>query len=228
MLDTSRHKELFNPENFKLPITIIGAGATGSWLTLMLAKLGITDITVWDFDIVEEHNIANQAYRTTNFSSNEETDIKRDKVKALGEIVYETIGDFIIKEIPKKFTNQRLHGIVFLMVDSMAERKRIWENSIKLKPAVQLLIEPRMGLDLGRIYNVNPCDPKHIKEYENTYYTDDETELSACGNSKTVITTATTIAAWCARQLINFHAKEELDNEILIDVKYNNIISGKW
>ena len=59
-LDISRHKELFNPYYFNTPVTIIGAGATGSWLALMLAKLGIQDITVYDFDVVEEHNVPNQ------------------------------------------------------------------------------------------------------------------------------------------------------------------------
>ena len=62
MIDVSRHRELFNPENFNTPIHIIGVGATGSWLALGLAKLGLSNITVWDFDSIEEHNIANQAY----------------------------------------------------------------------------------------------------------------------------------------------------------------------
>ena len=53
-LDIRRHMELFNPEKFTLPVHIIGAGATGSWLALSLAKLGITNITVWDFDVVAD------------------------------------------------------------------------------------------------------------------------------------------------------------------------------
>ena len=81
-LNISRHMELFNPYEFKTPITIIGAGATGSWLALALAKLGVEDITVWDFDIVEEHNIPNQAFGIQNIGFPKVTalqgNIKRD------------------------------------------------------------------------------------------------------------------------------------------------------
>jgi len=219
MIDVSRHRELFNPENFNIPINIIGAGATGSWLALGLAKLGLSNITVWDFDSIEEHNIANQAYNVGS--------VGQKKVTALANMIKEATGTSINIH-PVKFTNQRLSGIIFLMVDTMKARKEIWDNCIKMKPAVKLLVEPRMGLDVGRIYNVNPCNLNHIKEYENTYYDDDVAEVSACGNSMTVISTALGIASWCIRQLINYDNDVDLDNEILIDFKYNNIVTTKW
>ncbi|TCX53795.1 ThiF family adenylyltransferase [Dehalobacter sp. 14DCB1] len=218
-LDIRRHMELFDPYYFEHPVTIIGAGATGSWLALALAKLGIEDITVYDFDVVEEHNVPNQAYGIG--------DITYPKVISLYKEIANSTG-ISIKARNETFTDQRLSGIVFLMVDSMAARKQIWEDAIKMKTQIALLVEPRMGLDMGRIYNVEPTNLTHIKKYEETYYTDDEAEVSACGASMTVITTAMSVAAYCARQLINFHNKVELDNEILIDLKYNNIITGRW
>lgn len=219
MIDISRHRELFNAEEFHTPITVIGAGATGSWVALALAKLGIENITIYDFDIVEEHNIANQAYALY--------DVGDTKVKALYYQI-KNITEAQIKIHEEKFTDQRLSGIIFLMVDSMEQRKLIWENAIKMKPAVQLLIEPRMGLDVGRVYNVEPTNLTHIKKYENTYYSDEEAEVSACGSSMSVITSALTIASWCVRQVINWHNNIDLDNEILLDFKYNHIITNKW
>ena len=218
-LDISRHRELFDSDSFNTPITIIGAGSTGSWLAIALAKLGIEDITVYDFDVVEEHNVPNQAFGVH--------DVGQPKVEALASLIsHET--DTSIKIKNQRFTNQRVAGIVFLMVDSMKARKEIFEASIKMKSAVKLLIEPRMGLDVGRVYNVDPMNLTHIKKYEETYYSDDVAEVSACGASMTVISSALGIASWCTRQLINFHNKEELDNEILIDFKYNNIITSRW
>ncbi len=219
MIDVSRHRELFNPENFNIPINIIGVGATGSWLALGLAKLGLSNITVWDFDSIEEHNIANQAYNVGS--------VGQKKVAALANMIIEATGTSINIH-PVKFINQRLSGIVFLMVDTMKTRKEIWDNCIKMKPAVKLLVEPRMGLDIGRVYNVNPCNLNHIKEYENTYYDDDVAEVSACGNSMTVISTSLGIASWCIRQLINYSNDVDLDNEILIDFKFNNIVATRW
>lgn len=220
MLDVRRHIELFDPSTFNKPVTVIGAGATGSWLVMMLAKLGITNITVYDFDVVEEHNVPNQFYGIA--------DVGTPKTLALKINVFEMTGTDITTQTVH-FDRQRVAGIVFLMVDSMAMRNSIWQSSIKLKPSVELLIEPRMGLDLGRVYVVNPTDLNHVKQYENTYYSDEESEVSACGSSQSVITTAVTVASWCARQLINFHTlKEEIDNEIVIDLKYNNIMTTRW
>ena len=236
MIDITRHIELFDATTFNTPVHIIGVGATGSWLALFLAKLGITDITVWDYDIVEEHNIANQLfdmeYQTEPSEENKYTGISSDigaqKVYATYRKVFDATGTGI-KTKNEKFTNQRLSGYVFLMVDSMAERKKIWEKAIKMKPYITHLIEPRMGLDLGRIYNVNPTSLLHISKYEETFYGDENAEVSACGASMTVITTAVLIASHCARQLINhFNNKEPLDNEILIDVAFNNIVTETW
>ena len=220
-LDVSRHKELFNPYYFDLPVTIIGAGALGSWLALALTKLGIKDITVWDFDTVEEHNIPNQAFN--------KHDVGYPKAEVIGEIINANTGQEInVKN--QQFDNQRLAGIVFLMVDSMETRWHIWEKSIKMKSAVKLLVEARMGFDIGRIYNVEPMNLDHIKQYEDTFsYSDEEAEVSACGNSMTVVSTALGITSWCARQLINWHNEDvELDNEILIDFKNNNLITTRW
>ena len=218
-LDLIRHLELFDPHYFNLPVTIIGAGATGSWLALSLARLGIEDITVWDFDIIESHNIPNQAFGINH--------IGMSKVAALEAMVLRETG-IDIKIHNAKYIDQRLNGIVFLMVDSMSERKRIWETSIKMKPTVKLLIEPRMGMDMGRVYNVDPTNLTHIKKYEDSYYSDDDAEVSACGASMSVISSSLAITSWCTRQLINFHNDVELDNEILIDFMYNNIIAERW
>lgn len=235
-LDISRHMQLFDPNKFEHGVTIIGAGATGSWLALALAKLGITDITVYDYDVVEEHNIPNQVYFQFGYHQHglapatltpELGDVGKQKVVALQEMIEMATGASItIKN--EKFTDQRLSGVVFLMVDSMEQRKLIWEKAIKLKPNVKLLVEPRMGLDVGRVYNVEPMNMTHIKEYEDTYYGDDVAEVSACGASQTVITTAMSVASWCARQLINFHNDVELDNEILLDFAYNNVFTKRW
>jgi molybdopterin/thiamine biosynthesis adenylyltransferase len=219
LLDTRRHMELFDADKFDTPITVIGAGASASWLVSMLARLGITDITVWDFDKVEEHNVPNQAFGIKQ--------VGMYKVDALKENILRDTG-LEIKTVCDKFTNQRLAGYVFCMIDTMSGRKEIWEKSVKMKSAIKLYIEPRMGLDVGRVYNVEPMNLTHIKAYEDTFYTDKEAEVSACGTSMSVVTTATSIAAWCVRQLINNEAKEELDNEILIDFKYNNLIVSRW
>ena len=43
-------------------ITIIGAGAVGGWTSLALAKMGFSNITVFDYDVVEVENLNCQLY----------------------------------------------------------------------------------------------------------------------------------------------------------------------
>jgi sulfur carrier protein ThiS adenylyltransferase len=216
MIDISRHRELIDTEQVKTPIHVIGVGATGSYVAYALAKLGLTDITVYDFDKVEEHNIANQLFGIA--------DVGAYKVDALQAIILRDTG-ITIKTSKERVTNQMFVGFVFVMVDSMASRKEIYLNCIKLKPMVVHAVEPRMGLDMCRIYNIRPLSVKHHKRYEDTLYSDDVvSELSACGNSMTVITSSLMVAGYCVRQFINQQTGVELDSEILFDYKFNNLI----
>lgn len=218
-MDLRRHVELFDPEEFTTPITILGAGATGSFVAYQLAKLGIEDITVYDFDKIEPHNIPNQLFGIN--------DVGEMKVDALRERIYRDTG-IQIKVVADKFTTQRLSGVVIMQVDSMKERERIFNQHIYLKPNINLMIESRMGLDMGRVYNINPIDLKSSKRYQESLYGDEDSEVSACGASMTVITSAINIASMVVRQVINWHNKEELDSEIMIDYIYNQIVSNKY
>ena len=169
-VNISRHIELFNPSEFKESIHIIGAGATGSFLALSLAKLGLTDISVYDFDVVEEHNIANQLYSIDH--------IGMFKVDALKEFIKSSTGTDI-KTYNEKVENKVFTGVVFMMIDTMSGRKEIYNSSIKFKPSVKLMIEPRMGLSMARIYNITPMNLNVLKKYEETLYSDEVAEVSA-------------------------------------------------
>ena len=216
-MDLRRHMELFNPEEFKTPVTIIGAGATGSFVAYQLAKMGIEDITVYDFDKVEPHNVPNQLFGLK--------DVGMQKVVALAGKIFDDTG-IAINIHDEKFTTQRLAGVVIMQVDSMSERSRIFNQHIFMKPQVKHVIDSRMGLDMGRIYNINPVDMKESKRYQDSLYGDEESEVSACGASMTVITSAMNIASIVARQVINWHNEVDLNNEIMVDYLYNQIITN--
>ena len=219
-LDVNRHMALFDPYKFgNKKVHIIGAGATGSWLTLQLAKLGISNIHVYDFDVVEMHNVPNQLFGLQH--------VGMKKVEALKEII-QAYTALEIQAHDEEVSSKRFDGYVFVMVDSMEARKNIFEQSIKMKTAIDLMVEPRMGLNEARVYNVLPLDLSHVKAWESNWYPDSEAEVSACGNSQSVITTALLTASICARQLINHFNGEKLHNEILVDCIYNAIYPTKW
>lgn len=139
-----------------LPVTIIGAGGIGSPTALTLARMGVERITVYDFDTVEDHNLATQSYRLK--------DIGRKKVEALAEIVAEATGTAITAKA-ERWVAQPLRGVVIAAVDSIEVRKEIWA-AVKERPAVRLFIEGRMGGEHYHVFGVRPCDPAHIRRYE--------------------------------------------------------------
>ena len=220
-LDYIRHIEVIDPQTFKTPVHVIGAGATGSWLVLMLAKLGIQDINVWDFDVIEGHNIPNQMFSPEQ--------IGKSKVEAIHNIALSFANNDVKIHKQKVDGSQRLAGIVFMLTDTMESRKEIYEKAIKFNPAVKLLIETRMDFNGGRIYTINPSNINHIKEYEKEFYTDEETVApSACGASTTIVATAIDISAHAVWNLINWHNEDENYNEILLDIQNKNILTRNF
>lgn len=218
-IDTTRHVDVFSPDAFgKRRIDVIGAGASGSRIVLALAKLGLENIHVFDFDIVEAHNIANQVFS--------QADIGRPKVEALRDIVKAHTGLEITIYNERVDGSQKLGDVVFLLTDTMSSRKEIWQKAIRFKVATKLMIETRMGVDQGRVYVVNPTRMAQVKGWEETLYDDDVAEVSACGSTISVGPTAEFLSGLAVWQLIRWlnietgrtvdgGVSDTLDHEIL-------------
>jgi predicted ThiF/HesA family dinucleotide-utilizing enzyme len=156
-----------------MPITVIGVGAVGSYAVLQLAKQGYRDITAWDFDTVENHNLPNQLYGPQ--------DVGLLKVEALRRRVLDATG-IAIKAVPERFEGGELSGAILTFVDTMHGRRQIWEKSACGRTAVRLYVEARMGISHGIIYSVDPTNDRHRERYEKTLYADDQADESACSN----------------------------------------------
>ena len=200
MVEILRHSEIFNPDalnDSKTAFHIVGCGATGSKVARALADFGIEHVELWDFDIVESHNIANQEFRNK--------DIGKTKVSALAEIIKEKTGYNYIQH-NDKVVDQRLDGYVFLLTDTMASRKEIFENCLKYKPNVKGVIETRMASDAGRIYTFSPLLPKHNEKWlKASDYGDDVAEVSHCGASISVGITASILANMAVWQFVKYY-----------------------
>ena len=215
--DFSRQANILNPEEFNRPIHIIGAGATGSWVAFTLAKMGLNNITVYDFDEVGMHNLPNQMFGLN--------DIDKNKALSIRNIIRRFTGFNIKAKTQKVEGYQPLQGIVFMLTDTMKSRKDIYNMSIKNNPNIDLLIETRMDLRGGRIYAIDPKNRYMCKQYEGTFYSDDEAEVSACGISQTVLPTALAITSHAIWKLLNYINGEPLFNETIIDLPNEIIFS---
>lgn len=205
--DYWRQLDVFNPAKFNDPVHVIGAGATGSHIIYNNAKMGVPRQTVWDFDSVEVHNLPNQMYG--------KEEVGMLKVDAAKKIVTRDCGTTIVPMSVSVDGTQKLSGIVFLCTDTMASRKEIWEKSLKYNLNVKLVIETRLGAELGYIYAVRPCNPTDVREYEATFYSDDEAEQSPC-TYRAITTVVSVVAGAASHKLVKFAAGEDIASVVKI------------
>lgn len=195
------------PEDFSYPIHVIGTGSVGSHIVLMLAKLGFLDISVYDFDTVEAHNVRNQVYGLK--------DIGRMKVEALSDFIRQNTG-VEIKTNHERFADERLSGVVFLAVDTMHARKQIWEASIRKNFDTRLLIEIRMSKESGTIFAIRPNVKDEVARYEQSFYDDSEVFAEKACAMRGTAPMASSIANHAVFQLLNFMNLHEFPNEVII------------
>lgn len=141
-----RQIDIVNYEELSIPIHLIGCGGIGSWTALTLAKMGCSNIHVYDDDEVEEHNVASQ------FFSDDQLEMLKTDALAVNV---------------EKFTNMKLHlhineeekdineGLVILAVDSLDARRELSEI---FKEKNIFIIDGRMGGLQAEIYCRNSKD----------------------------------------------------------------------
>ena len=112
----ARQLDIVDLEKLKFPIHIIGCGGIGSWTTLLLAKMGCSNITIYDDDLVEEHNIASQFFREEDLGKNKCIATQQNVSMFSGYNV--NIGE---QEDEEKISE----GLVIFAVDSAEERIRL-------------------------------------------------------------------------------------------------------
>jgi len=188
-MNFQRQERIFNPEEQKTKLIVVGCGSVGSFTILNLCKLGFNNIVAIDFDKVSVENIPNQFYRIK--------DVDRFKTEALKEIVKE-FTDTDISVVTKKIDDDYplpelasidMNTIVIFALDSLEARKIIYEQ-IKEYPIK--LIDMGMGGEQYNIYVVNLNSEQEKREYEKTF-SYEESNLP-CGE-KSIIYTILSIAS---------------------------------
>jgi molybdopterin/thiamine biosynthesis adenylyltransferase len=197
-MDFTRQATLCDPNAYHTKeVTIIGAGGIGAATTLAMAKCGFESIIVYDFDVLDRVNGPNQMLPLSR-SDRLKDDLfyGAHKVHALAQLVYDMTLT-IIKPETERYVDQSLSEIVISAVDSMDARKLIWESA-KKDPAVNLLIDGRMGRESLAIYVVDLLDESTWKAYEESLHTDVEAIQIPCTEKATIFTNLQ-IASWITK-----------------------------
>ena len=159
----SRQLGLAHPARLQMPIAMVGAGAVGSWTALALARLGCGNLTVMDFDTVEEHNVGPQIYMPQ--------DIGRKKVDALKDRLAFLTPEKITT-VDGTYEGGQLNGdILIAALDTMAGRKAMFEEHRGMN---KWLIDSRMGGNEIHIYTVKLDNVGDVAAYEETLFSDED------------------------------------------------------
>lgn len=215
MLDLSKTYEFFQPEKVGARIHIVGCGSVGSTIAENLVRCGVTELTLWDFDKVEPHNLANQMFR--------QQDIGKTKVEALFDILKDINPEVAstIELKPDGWKGKLMSGYIFLCVDSIELRREIVEKHMD-SPYVKAVFDFRTLLEGAQHYAADWRDLKmkqDILKSMNFSHEEakEETPVSACGVTLGVATTVRLICALGVNNFINFVKGNGVKKLIIID-----------
>src|SRR5688572_8849820 len=103
-----------------LHVTVIGVGAIGRQVSIQLAALGVSRLTLIDFDTVEVTNVVTQGYL--------ESDVGLAKVEATARILRQIHSAIELTLVEDRFRPHFGVGdCVFCCVDSISARAAIWK-----------------------------------------------------------------------------------------------------
>lgn len=210
-----RQTGFLSTDRLSTKLNIIGAGAIGSFTALTLSKMGFNDISVWDADKVESHNLPNQFYR--------ESDIGKPKVIALKEIIKSFTGTEV-KAYQEMYKAQSISGITISGVDSMDARMEVWRK-IKFNMRVPLYLDARMGGEVMMLIALNPCDINDIKRYEASLYTSKEAVKIRC-TQQAIIYTLLHISGYIANTVKRYVMNETYDKGIIFDTNTGMVMKN--
>jgi len=202
-----RQQDLLPPDRIgSLTITLIGAGAIGSAVALVIGKLGLGRLIVYDADVVDEVNLAGQLY------CNGQVGLK--KVDALAEV----LGMFTETEVvavPEAFDGQQVKGLLVTAVDSMRARRLIWKH-LRGRTDVPLLLDARMGGLVGEVHVVRPGSPIEARVYRCTLHRDDEALREPC-TARSISFNTAGIAAQVGSLVRSHLLGEPLPRHVVVD-----------
>lgn len=210
-MNLSKSQDFFNPSLAPEDFHIVGCGSVGSYLADLLVRAGIgspseSHIILWDMDIVEAKNVANQRFTSR--------DIGRPKVEALRDILIDINPDLEdkIDIMPNGWQGETLSGYVFLAVDDITIRQKIVDTNMN-NVFVKAMFDCRTSLTNAQHYAVNWANYKDKENFRKTMdFTHEEAEAetpkSACGGTLGVASTVLIVASLCVNNFIQFVKKE--------------------
>lgn len=223
-MNLSKVQEFFDYSKLNMPVHIIGCGAIGSTLCDQLARIGVTNFHLYDFDFVEPHNISNQNFLTT--------DIGKEKVKVCAEMIMNINEEATVVVHPDGLQAPYTipeGGLICLCVDNIDLRREILVAN-QYNPAVFAFTDFRMRLTDAQHYLAVRSDSKAVAQLLKSMAFSHEdavkdTPVSACGIALSVRYTVETIVAFGVANIVKMWQGNKTHFLIVNDMVTPNLIA---
>lgn len=217
-MNLEKSRAYFAPEQVEKEIHIIGVGAIGSTLVENLVRLGIKKLNIYDFDTVDDKNLANQWFYADQVNNSKENAIHQQSCNINPECIIVQHG---------KYEGQVLSGYVFLCVDSIELRQHI-VNYNKYNRNIVAMFDCRMRATDAQHY-ATVWEPADIEVFASTMdFTDKEAKeanpVNACGGEINVRYLVNAIVAFAVANFVSYVKNKKLKKLILVDLESFDVI----
>ena len=198
--DYQRQLDFYTP-NPAHKVLIVGAGSIGSYIAFGLIRMGIENVTVIDYDNVENHNLPNQFFQENEDETNTISKVIALK-NTLNNFMPNTMAKVSFEYITEKIENcferiqNKRYTAIFLAVDDMDVRKWVWNKLTENEIYTNIVIDPRVGGLYANIFSIpmNSLEARNV--YARELWSNSEIEELPC-TGKTIIDATFTVAGEC-------------------------------
>jgi len=219
-----RQREIVPPEKLaRCHAVVIGVGAIGRQVALQLAAVGIGSMALVDFDLVEEVNLAPQAYRGE--------DIGLAKVEATASVCRSFHPQIKLRLFQERFRRSSARMMlspqtgatdiaVFACVDSITTRGLIWEA---VHEQVAFFADGRMSAETLRVLaSDHPSSDSH---YPTTLFAAEEAYLGSC-TAKSTVYTGSIAAGFMLSQFTRWLRGMPVDRDVMLNLLSMELVVG--
>lgn len=182
-------------------VLIGGAGGIGSWLAMLLARASF-NVTIFDFDVIEEHNTGGQFFGRRQ--------VGKSKVQALSDNIVQLCDEYI-NGYNEAYTDKSVTtNYTFSAFDNMKARKDMFEAWKKNWGADgdAIFIDGRLTFEQIQIFCVKGGDAAKIAKYETEHLFDDSLVEDGPCTMKQTSHSAAMIAAMMVGLFTNYLSRK--------------------
>ncbi len=206
-----RQRDLVPREKLRtLSASVIGVGAIGRQVALQLATLGVGQLQLVDFDVVELSNVTTQGY-ASGYIGRSKVEVTADDIRRLDpnlEVVF--IADRYRPRL-------EVTDVLFCCVDSISVRSVIWRSSGSNS---QFWADGRMRGESLRV--LTAVDDVTREQYSQSLFEPAQAQTGDCTNGGTYYA-ATIAAGLMVTQLVRW-----LRGEPVVGDQMVNLLAGEW